>query len=82
MEDFISQDEFQLEFKAMDKALINIECDEILARSGRYGLHLEVVSSAFKHKEQFKDASLLECLQVGANEWDVAGDYDSTIEEI
>ena len=82
MEDFISQDEFQLEFKAMDKALINIESDEILARSGRYGLQLEVVSSAFKHKEQFKDASLLECLQVGANEWDVAGDYDSTIEEI
>jgi ribosomal protein S10 len=71
MEDFISQDEFQLELKAMDEAIINMECDEILSRADRYGLQLEVVWSAFKHKEQFKNASFLECLQVGLNEWDL-----------
>jgi hypothetical protein len=71
MEDFISQDEFQLELKAMDEAIINMECDEILSRSDCYGLQLEVIYSAFKHKEQFPSASLLECLQVGAYEWDV-----------
>ena len=71
MEDFISQEEFQLELKAIDEALINIECDEILSRSDCHGLQLEVVCAAFKHKEQFKDASFLECLQVGAKEWDI-----------
>jgi hypothetical protein len=71
MEDFISQDEFQLELKAMDEAIINMECDEILSRADRYGLQLEVVWSAFKHKEQFPDASFLQCLQVGAKDWDV-----------
>jgi hypothetical protein len=71
MEDFISQDEFQLELKAMDEAIINMECDEILSRADRYGLQLEVVWSAFKHKEQFPKASFLECLQVGAKDWDV-----------
>ena len=50
MEDFISQEEFQLELKAMDEALINIECDEILSRSDCHGLQLEVVWAAFKHK--------------------------------
>jgi hypothetical protein len=35
------------------------------------GLQLEVIWSAFKHKETFPTASLLECLQVGADEWDV-----------
>ena len=71
MEDFISQDEFQLELKTMDEAIINIQCDEILAKSDRYGLQLEVVWAAFKHKDQFPDASFLECLQVGAQEWDI-----------
>ena len=71
MEDFISQEEFQLELKAMDEAIINMECDEILSRADRYGLQLEVVWSAFKHKDQFPDASFLECLQVGAKDWDV-----------
>jgi hypothetical protein len=71
MEDFISQDDFQLELKAMDEAIINMECDEILSRADRYGLQLEVVWSAFKHKEQFPKASFLECLQVGAKDWDV-----------
>ena len=46
-------------------------CDSILERSYKAGLQLEVIWSAFKHKEQFRDASLLECLQVGADEWDV-----------
>lgn len=69
MEDFISQEEFQLELKAMDEALFNMKCDEILSRSDCHGLQLEVVSAAFKHKEKFKDASLLECLQVGFQEW-------------
>jgi len=71
MEDFISNDDFNLELRALDEALINIECDEILARADRYGLQLEVVWSAFKHKEQFPNASFLECLQVGAKDWDV-----------
>ena len=71
MEDFISQDEFQLESKAMEEAIINIKCDEILSRADRYGLQLEVVWSAFRHKEQFPNASFLECLQVGAKDWDV-----------
>jgi hypothetical protein len=78
MEDFISQEEFQLEIKAMDEALFNIECEEILSRSDRYGLQLEVVWSSFKHKEQFPKASFLECLQVGAKEWDV--DHNNNIE--
>jgi hypothetical protein len=78
MEDFISQEEFQLEIKAMDEALFNIECEEILSRSDRYGLQLEVVWSAFKHKEQFPNASFLECLQVGAKDWDV--DHNNNIE--
>ena len=46
-------------------------CGSILERSYRAGLQSEVIESAFKHKEQFRDASLLECLQVGADEWDV-----------
>jgi len=71
MEDFISNDDFNLELRALDEALINIECDDILVRSERCGMQLEVVWAAFKHKEQFKNASLLECLQVGAKEWDI-----------
>lgn len=71
MEDFISQEEFQAEIKALDKALNNMDCEDILSRSKNYGVQFEVVLSAFKHKEQFKDASLLECLQVGAQEWDL-----------
>jgi hypothetical protein len=71
MEDFISQEEFQAEIKALDKALNTMDCEDILSRSNIYGVQLEVVLAAFKHKEQFKDASLLECLQVGAQEWDL-----------
>lgn len=71
MEDFISQNEFQSEMAAIEEAKINADCDNILTEADRYGLQLEVVWSAFKHKEQFPDASLLECLQVGAQEWDI-----------
>jgi len=61
----------ELEEQARQEAIFNDKCDVILAKSGELGLQLEVVWSAFKHKEQFRDASLLECLQVGADEWDV-----------
>ena len=36
MEDFISQDEFNLELSAFDEALINIECDEILVLADKF----------------------------------------------
>jgi peptide subunit release factor 1 (eRF1) len=71
MEDFISQNEFQSEMSAIEEANFNSKCDEILSRADKFGIQLEVVYSAFKHKEQFPSASLLECLQVGAYEWDV-----------
>jgi hypothetical protein len=71
MEDFISQNEFQSEMSAIEEANFNFKCDEILSRADEFGMQLEVVYSAFKHKEQFPNASLLECLQVGAYEWDI-----------
>jgi hypothetical protein len=61
----------ELEEQARQEAVFNTKCDGILSKSDKVGLQLEVVWSAFKHKEQFRDASLLECLQVGADEWDV-----------
>ncbi len=61
---------------AEQEAIFNMKCDYILSRADEVGLQLEVVWSAFKHKEQFRDASLLECLQVGADEWDL--DYYET----
>jgi hypothetical protein len=42
-----------------------------LVQADKYGLQIEVVWSAFKHKEQFPDASLKECFQVGLDEWDI-----------
>lgn len=57
--------------KAEQEAIFNVKCDQILSLSDEVGLQLEVVWSAFKHKEQFPQASLLECLQVGADEWDL-----------
>ena len=71
MEDFISQEQFQSELQAIDKTINSMKCEDILSRSNSYGLQFEVIASAFNHKEQFPKASLLECLQVGANEWDV-----------
>jgi len=61
----------ELEEQARQEAVFNAKCDGILSKADKSGLQLEVVWSAFKHKEQFRDASLLECLQVGADEWDV-----------
>jgi hypothetical protein len=61
----------ELEEQARQEAIFNTKCDDILSESDRLGLQLEVVWSAFKHKEQFPSSSLLECLQVGADEWDV-----------
>ena len=71
MEDFISQNKFQSEMAAVEEANFNSKCDELLSRADKFGMQLEVVWAAFKHKEQFPDASLLECLQVGAQEWDI-----------
>lgn len=61
----------ELEKQAEQEAIFNAECEAILASADLHNLQLEVVWSAFKHKEQFPTASLLECLQVGADEWDV-----------
>ena len=61
----------ELEEKAKQEAIFNNECEAILVSADLHNLQLEVVWSAFKHKEQFPTASLLECLQVGADEWDV-----------
>jgi len=61
----------ELEEQAKQEAVFNAKCDEILSKADKVGLQLEVVWSAFKHKEEFSKASLLECLQVGADEWDV-----------
>jgi hypothetical protein len=61
----------ELEEQAKQEAVLNAKLDEILSQSDKAGLQLEVIWSAFKHKEQFSKASLLECLQVGADEWDV-----------
>jgi hypothetical protein len=61
----------ELEEQAKQEAIFNTKCDEILSKSDKVGLQLEVIWSAFKHKEKFPTSSLLECLQVGADEWDV-----------
>jgi hypothetical protein len=49
----------------------NKACDNIIVDAVLHGLAFEVIESAFKHKTQFPDAPLLQCLQVGADEWDV-----------
>ena len=61
----------ELAEQARQEAIFNDKCDEILSQADKLGVQLEVIWSAFKHKEQFSNASLLECLQVGADEWDV-----------
>ena len=65
------EEKFRINQRDIDEANINSQCDSILAEADKHNLQLEVIWSAFKHKEQFKTASLLECLQVGADEWDV-----------
>lgn len=37
----------------------------------KHGLQIEVIYSAFEHKNNFPDASLAECFQVGLDEWDL-----------
>ena len=49
-----------------DKVLFSI-----LEKADKYGVIHEVLTSAFIHRKHFPNASLLECLQVGADEWDV-----------
>lgn len=61
----------ELAEQARQEAIFNAKCDEILSQADKLGVQLEVIWSAFKHKEEFPKASLLECLQVGADEWDV-----------
>lgn len=65
------EEKFRMNQRDIDEANINDQCDSILAEADKHNLQLEVVWYAFKHKEQFPTASLLECLQVGADEWDV-----------
>ena len=65
------EEKFRMNQRDIDEADFNNQCDCILAYSDEHGLQLEVVWSAFKHKEEFPHASLLECLQVGADEWDI-----------
>jgi hypothetical protein len=43
----------------------------ILNRADEFGLTHEVLHSAFEHLRQFPTASVKECLQVGAREWDI-----------
>jgi hypothetical protein len=54
-----------------DKNDYNNACNQVMIDAVTSGLAFEVIESAFKHKEQFPDAPLLQCLQVGADEWDV-----------
>lgn len=49
----------------------NQACDNIIVDAVLHSLAFEVIQSAFKHKEEFPDSPLLQCLQVGADEWDV-----------
>jgi peptide subunit release factor 1 (eRF1) len=57
--------------EAQMEAEQNAYIDWALVQADKYGLQVEVVWSAFKHKEQFPSASLKECFQVGLDEWDI-----------
>lgn len=61
----------QLQEQQVQQQRFDFECDRILQKAFESNLDVEVFYSAFKHKEQFPTASLLECLQVGADEWDL-----------
>jgi hypothetical protein len=65
------EEKFRLNARSIEEANYNDDCEKVLVESDKHGLQLEVVWSAFKHKTQFPDAPLLQCLQVGAHEWDV-----------
>ena len=47
------------------------ECLEILDKTVEHDLLFEVLWSAFQHKSTYPDSSMLESLQVGAQEWDI-----------
>ncbi len=55
----------------IQEEIINEKCDQILIAAENLGLQLELVYSALEHKGQSPNASMLECLQVGAQEWDI-----------
>jgi hypothetical protein len=61
----------QLQEQQTHRKRFDFACDNILLKAFETGLDVELFYSAFKHKEQFPTASLLECLQVGADEWDL-----------
>ena len=65
------EEKFRLNARNIEEANYNDDCEKVLVEADKHGLQLEVVWSAFKHKTQFPDAPLLQCLQVGAHEWDV-----------
>lgn len=47
------------------------ECLEILDKTVEHDLLFEVLWSAFQYKSTYPDSSMLESLQVGAQEWDI-----------
>jgi len=49
----------ELEEQAKQEAIFNEKCDNILVKADKVGLQLEVIWSAFKHKEQFPKAHYL-----------------------
>jgi hypothetical protein len=65
------EEKFRRNARDIEEANYNDACENILVKADKQGLQLEVIWSAFKHKEQFPISSLLECLQVGADAWDV-----------
>jgi hypothetical protein len=65
------EEEFGMNIQNLKEANYNEACEDILLKAYALELHLEVIGSAFKHKEQFPDAPLLECLQVGEDIWDI-----------
>jgi hypothetical protein len=65
------EEKFRMNARDIEEANYNDACEKVLVKANEHGVQLEVVWSAFKHKEQFPDAPMLQCLQVGADEWDV-----------
>lgn len=65
------EEKFKMNARCIEEANYNDACEKVLVKADKHGLQLEVVWSAFKHKTQFPNAPLLQCLQVGADEWDV-----------
>ena len=57
--------------QAQNEAHENARCDDILSLAEKSDLTLEVIYSAFRFKDNNPGASLLECLEEGAAEWDI-----------